>query len=156
METSDDKNLWMSFWEDQRNAAEEQAKNVIDKIADSMGMPETVKRTENFYDTYLGSRFNWLRSAEDFKDDPPSACMHISLTSPSVIYVPLAEPRVLMCLDCALASARKAVEIHPYTCDHCKTEDVIFFHEIMIQVGMTIVSGNICERCYQLNNESLR
>jgi hypothetical protein len=146
---SDDR-IRMSAWEDQHDAAVEQAESMIREMG-SLGREDDQTRVVDspFHRTFLGSRFKWMRSVRAFKAADLRGCRHVDLTSPRPWFVNLHEPRRVLCAPCALLVAEMDRDMRPDVCDHCGAGSVAEFHEIVVQAGNFIIVGNVCPGCYR-------
>ncbi|MGD9701574.1 MAG: hypothetical protein AB7Q42_06025 [Acidimicrobiia bacterium] len=73
-------------------------------------------------------------------------CPHVLL--PQVVQALVVKPTKLMCAPCIVAATKLHAAKHPDTCDVCGHETETF-REFMLQIGIVILSGHVCDDCYR-------
>ncbi len=153
-------NIRRIHWQDQLDAASERAEEIsheLGAIMKSMNPESHEARPvyKTFSDTYLGSKFTWMRSYEDYKSSDLKHCGHVDMSAPDIWFVTFWNPFILFCAQCVgpylTSESMKADDV----CDYCKTSGLIIFHETNIQTGPFMVFGNICTECHNKQEQDV-
>lgn len=140
-------------WQDQVDAASERAEEIsleLGKVMKAVNPEGHEARPvfKNFHETYLGSKFVWMRSFEDYKASNLQHCGHVDMSAPDIWFITFWNPFILFCSSCVgpylQSESMQANDI----CDYCKTSGLTIFHETNIQTGPFMVFGNICTDCH--------
>lgn len=149
---------FLTHIKDQTQAAVEDASAQVEVVSKFMSFisPEGNGKydTDDWPNTYMGQKFKWLSSREEFFKTKLKHCRHINLQTPSVFYINMFDPTSFACVNCALEIASLFYKKAPGICDFCFSK-AEFFHESMIQIGVFIVSGNVCTSCYDKQKKSV-
>jgi len=151
--------VFLTHLKDQQVAAAEQAADHVDKVDKIISAIRSEDNrkfvVENFPETYLGQKFKWIGSYEEFSKVTLHGCPHVSLETPSMYYINLWGPQAIGCAECINAKAVGFNKAYPNICDFCYQKYEIF-HESMFQIGPFIIVGNVCDYCYNKQYEAVR
>jgi hypothetical protein len=143
--------VFLTHLKDQQDAAVEQASIFVDRIDELTSVirgEENQKfTTDNFGETYVGQKFKWVTSLEEFSKASVRICPHVSFESPSTYYVNVWAPEAIGCAECIHKKAKLFNEAYPDNCDFCYQKVEIFI-ESLFQIGPFIIVGNLCQFCY--------
>ena len=149
--------VFLTHLKDQQAAAVEQAADhvdKVDKISSAIRSENHEKFVfENFQETYLGQKFKWIGSYEEFSKATLHGCPHVSLNTPSMYYINLSAPQAIGCVECINTKAVEFNKAYPDICDFCYQKYEIF-HESLSQIGPFIIVGNVCDPCYDKQSEA--
>jgi hypothetical protein len=138
--------------QDQRQAAAAHAEKVADDVYEvtSVVRDKKYKKAEydNFYKTYLGTKFKWLTSVKEYAKEDIRICPHIEVKNPGISFINLFFPTAFGCPECIQEKANLFNEQYPNNCDFCFEESEVF-HETMVQTGYFLIFGNICTPCHE-------
>lgn len=107
--------------------------------------PDQMSETVAFWSSPLGERFTWAITNDRRKI---MTCKHVSLSKPSVYLAHLFRPNKVDCVTCGFKRLIRHNDENPDTCDGCRTEGLHEFHVVSYQAGMFIITGKICQTCY--------
>jgi hypothetical protein len=150
-----------AFFRERMEAASEDASKLVNLIAemqqdsDEGAVHERSAHEIAFADTFFGrTKFSKLFDDDYKKSDGFKACSHVSLSHPSVMFVPLCTPNLLACSMCLLEYQNDWNSKHPDDCDSCY-EYADGFYEVSMPVGPLIFVGNVCDTCMSKHRESM-
>lgn len=149
--TQDNFEVFLTHLKDQQNAAVEQAATHVEKVDEITsvirGEENRKYLTQDFPATYVGQKFKWVGSYEEFAKATIRGCPHVSLKSPSVYYINIWAPEAIGCATCTYEKAEAFNKQFPNVCDFCYGKYEMF-HESIFQIGPFVIFGNLCESCY--------
>lgn len=152
-----DDSIFRAAWDDQHEAAVEQAENILKAVSaasDSGFLERSFNSAERmnvpFHMTFIGQKkFSWMESAKTFNAAKPDLCNHVDLRYPAVWCINIFSANRITCSDCAIEEADDNYENSPNICDCCEVAGVSEFHEVMVQTGNFLIAGNICPGCFR-------
>lgn len=146
---------FVTHLQDQQKAAAAHAEKIADEASERMAILTERKRAkieiENFHETYVGTKYKWLRSVEEFRKTKLRTCPHIDLIRPEIMFNAIFEPKTLGCSECIHKLLEEFNKNNPNNCDFCFQENEIFY-ETMFQIGYCIIFGNLCATCHKKQN----
>lgn len=138
--------------QDQLEAAVEHATNLIYEtdaaVSQITNQPNREKVIDNWPDSYVGQKFKWMSSEEEFRKVRLIGCPHYDMKNPRVGFINLWAPTAIGCPACIKEKAEGFYAQFPNVCDYC-FEKFEIFHESMFQIGPFVIYGNLCQGCYK-------
>jgi hypothetical protein len=149
--TQDDSKMFYTHLQDQKDAAVDEAGSLMNKFlkasSEILGEPCEKVDVADFSETYVGQKFKWMTSLEEFKKVTIRGCLHVDLKSPSVYYVNMFHPKAVGCIPCTHDIAVNFYKEFPFVCDFCFGKHLLY-NEVVVRVGAFIIIGNLCESCF--------
>lgn len=138
--------------QDQSQAAALHAEKFTDDVYEATSIIQNKEyqkvEFDKFHETYLGTKFKWLVSDEEYAKKDIRICPHINVENPRISFINLFFPTAFGCLKCIQEKLNQFNEQYPNFCDFCYKESQIF-HETMVQTGYFLIFGNICTPCHE-------
>ena len=132
-------------WDDQAQAAVNEAEVMVRRMADRLGTRVTTIDGPRDHSLAASLRREML-AALGYRT--LSFCPHLSPLRPEPMFALIGRPTKLLCLRCSFAACLAHSDAHPDTCDVC-SETVDSFRELVVKVGAVLLMGHACDRCFE-------
>jgi hypothetical protein len=158
MENNQDNAIREAHFKEQMEAASDVANTSHSQLMDVLEDLEyesvnKVRTKADLVNGYLLEEWTWLTNLQEKYDNEedipaPKHCIHVDPMNPTVWVGRLAQPNVLLCMDCALEEGQKDVATGLELCDRCHTTNESGeFYEFVMPIVNIQMMGSICESC---------